>query len=215
MSIGKDITQEVKMQDELIKIKQSDVLTGLYNFNGFLSIVSSQLSTISKGQYSVMVLIDIFNFKYVNQIYGLETGDYVLKTVASRLLLYLPGSIIARISGDEFGIYKGNFYSDDEIEHFINGLKLLFDESISIGEDKISLSFHAGVSLAPKDGTKFNEIYEKASIALRYSKERQENTILFYDIDLDKKINSIYKYPKSYRKGIKGRSICLILSTIL
>lgn len=102
------VTQNLEML-ELVESVQNianrDYLTGLYNRRFFFDEGSSTYNDAKKNGTSLLVaMLDIDNFKKVNDDYGHDNGDMVLKDVATQLRAYFPDNLVARFGGEEFAI---------------------------------------------------------------------------------------------------------------
>ena len=149
-----------------------DLLTGLYNKRSFEEEVKNTIATQKPEDVSVLLIFDFDNFKHVNDHYGHQTGDEVLRAFAQILTrAFRTKDLIGRIGGDEFMVYMPDMAEDvlrraDEIsQEILNELARLkigeagsFSCSIGIGTD--STGYH------------FQELYELADSALYESKER-------------------------------------------
>ncbi|MDQ7081705.1 MAG: GGDEF domain-containing protein [Aquificota bacterium] len=106
MATGKDITQERELEERIRHLALYDPVTDLPNRANFMerlrfSLVRSRIT----GRSLAVVLLDIDRFKYINDTYGYQVGDAILRELAGRLRKALrDGDTVARIGSDEFGI---------------------------------------------------------------------------------------------------------------
>jgi diguanylate cyclase (GGDEF)-like protein len=98
----RDVTERVRLRDELAAQARSDPLTGLLNRAAFLSLADDRL----RGDRPAIVLfVDLDQFKVVNDTFGHAAGDELLGVVATRLRTAVgPGDVVARLGGDEFAV---------------------------------------------------------------------------------------------------------------
>jgi len=104
VSIGKDITNEKVLSQELDKYRFYDTLTELPNFLTFKFYVSDVIKSKRYKNFALMI-IDIYNLSFVNSTYGFDVGNEVLKEVANILKKEFQEGFVARIGNDEFGIF--------------------------------------------------------------------------------------------------------------
>jgi diguanylate cyclase (GGDEF)-like protein/PAS domain S-box-containing protein len=98
----RDITERVRMRDELAAQARTDALTGLLNRAAFLSLADERLGS---DRPAIVLFIDLDQFKTVNDTLGHAAGDELLCDVAARLRTAVgPGDVIARLGGDEFAV---------------------------------------------------------------------------------------------------------------
>lgn len=211
VGIMTNIDNEVKQSNLLLKQAQEDPLTGLKNRNAVQQKIQNRL--LDENQNGALLLIDIDNFKTINDTKGHLVGDAVLSNVATKMQhVFRNVDIIGRIGGDEFLIYveTNNFdiiakRADQLLEMFAN---------MNIEGVKISCSI--GIALVPQDGKTFNEIYQKADQALYYVKNKGKNQYVFYNenhmslVKLELNEDYIKNINRKIDRGITGINQALI-----
>jgi diguanylate cyclase (GGDEF)-like protein/PAS domain S-box-containing protein len=108
VQVARDITERKRMEEQLYVLSITDVLTGLYNRRGFITLAQQQLK-IAKRQRKGMFLLcaDLDDFKEINDAFGHNTGDLALIETADILKdTFRDSDIIARIGGDEFVVLQ-------------------------------------------------------------------------------------------------------------
>lgn len=159
---------------------RKDVLTGLWNRKHLEDEVERYLD--ENGQKAVFMIMDIDNFKQINDIHGHIMGDAVLECVGN-ILKNSVGlrDIAARIGGDEFAVFLKGDYSDEEIKEYC---KMLFgqieNEMTEIVGSKDVVTISIGVSQVPVDAYDFLGLYSKADKALYYVKQNGKNDYHFF-----------------------------------
>ena len=169
--------------DDVISLRENasrDCFTGLYNKTATEKLISERLR---KGGSHAMMIIDIDNFKNVNDVLGHDWGDNVIKDIASKISSLLgDGDIAGRIGGDEFMA----FISGDNVRERIDGLcKALCDRiRYTYSDEKlgreVSISASIGVAAAPDYGKNFKELYTSADIAMYISKTGGKDRFTVY-----------------------------------
>lgn len=172
--------------ENMLKDKaEHDLLTGLLNK---ITIQESVDSVISSGQYSMYAfyIIDLDNFKAVNDNLGHAAGDKVLTDVASKLqLVFNEADYIGRLGGDEFAVLLviPSMMTSQADKLISEKAKLLNDIlRTDYGNDTttINVSASIGIALYPTDGNDFQTLYQHADRALYHSKENGKNQFTFY-----------------------------------
>lgn len=139
-----------------------DLLTGLYNKKSFEEEVKNAIATRAPKNFSVLMIFDFDNFKYVNDTFGHQIGDEVLKAFASILRrAFRTQDLIGRVGGDEFMVYMPDLTeeflsrSDRISQEILDELKVLevgpaahFSCSIGIGTDNTDYDFQKLYNLA-------------------------------------------------------------------
>jgi diguanylate cyclase (GGDEF)-like protein/PAS domain S-box-containing protein len=115
--VSKEITELKQMEEKLYELSQSDELTDLYNRRGFLTLAKHQLSIAKREKAGLLLIyIDVDNLKDVNDKFGHQEGDLLLKETANIIKkTFRDSDIIARIGGDEFVVFQ-SVRSDDSVE---------------------------------------------------------------------------------------------------
>ena len=164
--LAKAIIGLIKEKNELLDFARIDHLTGIYNRRILDSV----------RRYSVVVMCDIDNFKNINDTYGHDKGDEILKQVAKTLSKNIRfDDVVCRYGGDEFLII---FTGCDE-KVVVNRIIEIKKELLRVIPDlKISLS--SGIS-SYKIGSTLKDTITEADIALYKSKEKGKNLITIYD----------------------------------
>lgn len=167
----------LKRSDNLRSQAECDLLTNLLNKKTFERYVQNMVSNRNDTEIGALFVIDLDNFKRVNDTMGHMFGDKVLMGVADRMReVFRKQDYLGRIGGDEFSVYL----SIDKIEReealkviktrasmFCKMLKEICEEDLN---DGWRVSGSVGVALAPEHGASYEELYEKADEALYEAK---------------------------------------------
>ena len=180
--ISRDITVEKENELEVIRSSQKDSLTGLLNRYAYNYFAKSILVAATRDSSKVaFFFIDIDNFKKINDLFGHQEGDKVLKNVALLLKdIFGPKAIISRYGGDEFIVIVPSF---DTIEEIKNLGKTLCDEFTNIRTNKTSfiISCSVGISLFPLHSKDLDELIRFSDLALYNAKSLGKNQYYIFD----------------------------------
>lgn len=171
------------MTNNILEIQRdTDKLTGLWN-RGFCERKITSYLSMPNAQGALLV-IDIDNFKLVNDSRGHDCGDIVLKKVGAVLLdTFRSTDIMGRIGGDEFMIFLPGCSNDDlPRDRIVRFLENINDINTAADSDLPQIGASIGIALAPHDGTSFRELFKHADQALYLSKENGKNQYAFYHI---------------------------------
>ena len=128
-----------------------------------------------------MFIFDIDNFKMINDTFGHTKGDEFLKKFANELSkAFRAGDIVGRLGGDEFMVFSPTLTNKENIEKKALELVDLFNWTIEEEDKKVKMSVSIGVSVYPKDGNSYEELYKAADKALYYVKKRDKNGYSIY-----------------------------------
>lgn len=158
-----------------------DALTGLYNHGYF----QETLATLAKehreaNQPYTVLMMDLDNFKQVNDVHGHMAGDKMLKEVAGALMSCIRrGDIAARYGGEEFVILlpRCEMKTADEIAERIREAVASISLPIKGDEEVLSVTISIGIASAPKHGNDHKVILEKADHALYVAKKQGKNRV--------------------------------------
>jgi diguanylate cyclase (GGDEF)-like protein len=165
---------------------QTDSLTGLYNHRHFHEHVRAELTRASRNRDSMaLLMLDIDDFKKINDIYGHGVGDQVLRELAEKLKAAVRASdLVCRLGGEEFGVVMGSCGTEEAL-----GLARRLTERLKDLEfgpaGKITVS--AGVTEGPRDASNPRELIACAEAAMMTAKARGKNLIVVFDETTDER----------------------------
>ena len=204
-----NILQTVEKIQGLKRDALTDKMTGLKN----KVTAESEIAELCKKVQGALLMIDLDNFKLINDIYGHAMGDKILVCFAQILKSVVrPIDVIGRLGGDEFIAFCQNVTDEAAIEkksRYIN--KYLLDAAKELmGEDmNIPLGASIGCTLVPDEGIDFTDLREKADKALYAVKQNGKHGFVFYT-DLaqkEKEEESVSSDLNSAKKIFSERSI--------
>ncbi|GHU06602.1 hypothetical protein FACS1894158_13530 [Betaproteobacteria bacterium] len=170
--------------DDANKKACTDSLTGLCNRSLLESRATRILSGCHEdGRSHALVIIDFDFFKRVNDNYGHLRGDNALKALADMLhRIFRSNDVIARIGGDEFAVFCVGIGDG----HILEIMSRLMDDwrgtdLAAEGEASFRATLSIGVALAPRDGTDYEDLFNKADLALYESKRQGRDRYTIYD----------------------------------
>ena len=163
-----------------------DRLSGVMNKTAFQETVESELQKESSAEFGVFVMIDMDNFKQINDRLGHMYGDQVIIRMGKLLRkLHNKKTIIGRIGGDEFALYTGcDEISEEEIKSVVSErmeqVMEAFAEEYEYEREKCDLSVSAGVYIVKAVDAEFEDMYKKADSALYTSKKNGKACYTFF-----------------------------------
>lgn len=178
MLSAKDINEIKLEQQRLAKAAKLDSMTMLLNHEATLEGITDVLESHSDRQHALFML-DIDNFKALNDTLGHQAGDEFLIELARELKNHFRESdIVGRIGGDEFFMLMRNVTENEQIERKARGILALV-QNVASNYLQVELSGSVGISVYPKDGNNLDELYAKSDSALYEAKRGGKNMYMF------------------------------------
>ena len=154
-----------------------DYLTGLLGREQGEKEITESL----RGGSGCFIMMDLDNFKQVNETYGHLAGDYVLKLIADMLKEVSEQDIVCRMGGDEFLYYVEGISRQKDAADKAEQILTIFKEKKKEADILKNITFSMGISLFGIDGGDFNELLRKADKALYHAKQSgSKDSYLFY-----------------------------------
>lgn len=168
--------------DDYAEGNHLDSMTKILNRKGIMEYAEAK---VAKGADVAVMMLDIDNFKNVNDTYGHPFGDAVITAVADVIKKVIGSSGVAgRVGGDEFMVILNNSGDELALRNYLRGIKMnvgtLFLDKV--GNNKITCSI--GVSRNKVDSNDFKELYRIADRALYLAKEKGKNRYIIYKPEL-------------------------------
>ncbi len=183
--VGKlvDMSNRKRQMEELIEKARRDKLTGLYNKDAEEKLVKIALTSDESGY---MLMIDVDDFKKLNDQYGHLIGDSVLRRFGRVLrdIFSDCGALPCRTGGDEFLVYvpmSNREMLTEKVEHILSAATDFCMDT----EHTIHISTSIGIAAYPTDGISYDLLYVAADKAMYEAKRAGKNTYRFYDSSRD------------------------------
>lgn len=170
--IQNDVTRRVELEEKLAYMSQHDILTGLPNRAVLMERLDQAIQKAEANHRLVGVLfLDLDNFKTVNDMFGHDAGDGLLRTVAERIVARMRLSeVAARLSGDEFVVILENLRDEDEARAIVGRLSYSIHQPIQLADQEFIPSCSIGIALYPRDGRNTQDLLKAADMAMYLNK---------------------------------------------
>ncbi len=186
-----DITKRKKAEEQIHDLTYYDQLTRLPNRDKFRTSIQKEIMKAEmkkKGNIFAVMCLGIDRFKNINNIYGTETGDSLIKEVAGRLKMAVyENDVVARFEGDKFMILFSNIASRDDAGDLVRKTGSVFSNPFDVADEKIKITSSMGICLYPRDG-EAPELLIKNSEAAMYNAKLEGLSTHFFDAELNDRI---------------------------
>lgn len=185
--VEKSIEREAR--DAIQRSTTHDALTGLPNrilLNAELDKIGTQLTTHPQSHLAVLTM-DLNRFKEINDIFGHQTGDFILREVARRLSdTCTAGELVARTGGDEFIALKSDLTSADAAQDFAERLRDAVAAPLQLGEEGVVVRMAIGIATSVVDGRDLDGLLQKSDLAKYRAKSVRTDGICSFDPELER-----------------------------
>lgn len=203
--IIRDVSSKKKSERLMYQLAYHDIVTELPNRRFFMERLRKELYQ-SKRTHSkfAIVYLDIDKFKYINDTYGHEIGDYALIQFAKIIKSNLrPNDLFARMGGDEFTLLLPNISGKEEVKEIIEKIKDKLQTPLKIKDRSFPITCSIGISLFPEDGNDVGELLKRADMALYSVKEQGRNEFRFFKNEMEEKSLERMLLESELQKAIK------------
>ena len=200
-----DITELRDAERQLLMAAKHDLLTGLPN-RVLIYDMGGQLITNARDNKSKMALLffDLDRFKPINDTYGRDVGDQLLKEVSKRLVeTSRDGDIVGRLGSDEFIAVIANIRSRDIIESAASMFISRLREPYLLEGLEIRMSPSIGISQYPEDGEDIDKLIQCADAAMRHAKNAGRNQYEFFSAAIVKNGARIFILEQEMRTALE------------
>ena len=161
-------------EEELRQRAAIDALSGLLNRDTLETCIKRRLDRMHPGESCALFIVDLDNFKRVNDTLGHQAGDQAIRETARQLSrLFRASDIVGRLGGDEFLAFMKNVRNRDMVVNKCEALRREIKKDIVLGQGEAA-TLSMGVAFAQK-GQDYMMLYEKADTALYVVKEHGRN----------------------------------------
>ena len=170
-------------------IASHDDLTKLPNRKIFKDRLRHTIALSQREDHMLAVLlVDLDNFKIINDTLGHDVGDMLLEDIAKRLLNCVRGAdSVARLGGDEFAVL---LYNIDSLEASTVCRRIIdaLGQSIQIRENSLCVTASIGISLFPNDGSDESTLLKNADVAMHHAKAQGKNRFQYFDAEINRAV---------------------------
>lgn len=171
----------MELEKKLTQLAYFDTLTGLPSKNRLIEEVTNHVLSQPDEPLGV-VLIDIDDFKKINELKGHKLGDDLIVAIGKELTKFAPSPhVVGRFIGDDFLLLMKSLPGRQEILEAVKQTASFLPPSFLLGEERIFVSVSAGIAVFPEDGVTFDSLVQHANMALNAAKLQGKNRALMFE----------------------------------
>ncbi|WP_116366404.1 EAL domain-containing protein [Parahaliea mediterranea] len=210
IGVVSDITLLKQSQAEVQRLAYFDALTGLPNRAMLQDRSEYALKLARQGKRPLAVLVlDLDNFKNINDSLGQDTGDRVLQQCASRLSEALRDEdALCRLGGDEFALLLPNTNAD-AAAHTARRLLDRLGSSFRLLDRELAVSCSIGIAMFPSDGDTLTQLHTNADTAMYRAKQQGRNTYCFYTPEMQARCLRQLTVENALRRALDKQQLSL------
>ncbi|MEP3437426.1 MAG: EAL domain-containing protein [Hoeflea sp.] len=208
-ALAQGLERVVALQSKLAHLAYTDELTGLGNRSRYLIDLERSLrKSLSGNQKSTLMHLDLDNFKQINDAYGQETGDALLKAVAAQIVNTVgETSKIARLASDQFTVLISDKSSVVQTAELAEKLVSALRQPFQLAAGEVRLAASIGIVLLQHDAEDADEAHRNAGLALRKAKAGGGDQFLFFSSDMNDALQDQIRMDRMLQIAIEEREI--------
>ena len=182
-----DVTIPTLEQQRIERERDYDILTGLYNRQAFNRVCADLFAHPAQLHCSALLMMDLDNLKQINDTYGHDWGDQYIHRTGRCLAENTPnGTVVSRLSGDEFVLLFYGYSSQDQIREKIRTLSSAMQKSVAIlpSGNELRISISGGVAWYPASGTDMDTLKKYADFALYQVKRTNKGHLEEFSMEI-------------------------------
>ena len=215
--LEQEIVQRKLAEQRVEHLAVHDPLTNLYNRRGLYEQLNQLISRSQRNHYSsVVIFIDLDGFKSINDEFGHESGDVLLKQISeSYKKIVRQTDTIARIGGDEFVILMTDISESNaliiKVEQFIAATSA----PVNLDGRIASVSASIGIALYPDHGSDTETLLDRADQAMYQAKNGGKNTFRFFSEDINRRANRKRELQENLKKALPDNEFTVFYQPIV
>lgn len=212
-----DITEMREMRDEISQLAHHDDLSGLPNRRLFQDVAVLELAEAKRNAKKLALFyMDLDQFKAINDTFGHEVGDTLLKEVAQRLRSVVRSSdFVARLGGDEFTLLVSGMDDAQYASEVANKILTAMREPFTLNGHELNVSTSVGISIYPDDGNSLDTLLRYADIAMYHAKARGRNMAHFYSPEINTRSVERAKFENDLYHAVKRDEFRLFFQPVI
>lgn len=211
LGVTRDVTERKQSEERLNFLVHHDPLTGLPNRNVFHDrLQQAMVEAHRHGRLAAVVLLDLDDFKNVNDAFGHATGDELLREVGERLTQTLrEGDTVTHMAGDQFALVLANMAQAEDAILVAQKILSSLSTPFLVAEREFYLTASLGIALYPIDEATGEGLLRAADTAMHRAKERGTNSYQFYTQEMTSRMHAQMSLENDLRRALERGELAL------
>lgn len=206
---NEDITDRRETESRMAHMAYHDALTELPNRAAFLQALEQMIDACADtGEEFAVLSLDLDRLKEINDVFGHEVGDQLLIEFSRRLESVIEGGVVARLSGDEFGLIIDGMQPDSARALAARLMQAMRTEFVFDGRS-VRIGLTIGISVYPRNGRDAETLLTNADAALFRAKTTARGSINFFDMELDQQLRDRRALHQDLSTAIRNGELSL------
>jgi diguanylate cyclase (GGDEF)-like protein/PAS domain S-box-containing protein len=217
-SIGADVTERRRVEQQLVHDALHDVLTGLPNRALFLDRVSGALARIRRrpGHLVAVLFLDVDRFKLLNDSLGHAAGDEFLVKMGRLLQTAVrPGDTVARLGGDEFTLLLEDLADGSDATRIAERIQEALKEPFQLGGHEVFATVSTGIALSTRSYTRGEDLLRDADTAMYQAKADGKARYQIFDTSMHNRAMQLLALESELRRAVDAHRFRLHYQTIV
>jgi diguanylate cyclase (GGDEF)-like protein len=211
-----DVTTRVEAEEKIRTMARYDSLTGLINRAYFHELVCEAMAGGDGKRLCAISVIDLDDFKSVNDTLGHPVGDGLIYAVAERLEAFSSESIhVSRFGGDEFMLYFDRIEDESHLSTLMDGIFVGLQGEVDVAGHVLRIQASAGAVVSRVEGTDVDEMIVKADLALYKAKELGKNGWRIFEAAMDAAFRNRQLMKADLRSAVEARGLRVVYQPIV
>lgn len=207
VSIFSDISILKESEERLTHQAHHDTLTGLPNRLRFIANLEQAIESAKRHNHKVaLMFLDLDRFKHINDTFGHDVGDQLLKSIAERLKSCVRAEdTVARLGGDEFTVVLTEVAEAEDAGLIADKIVKTVRKPVTLGTHTIDTSTSVGISIFPDDAVDSEGMVKAADTAMYHAKAMGKNSFQFITAELASRTLKHVQIEQDLRKAIENK----------
>lgn len=211
-----DVTARVRADHKINQMARFDHLTGLPNRPFFGERVTEMLLYGPRDRQVALAVLDLDDFKAINDSMGQKLGDGLITLIAERLAPVASSTVtIGRFGGDEFVVYMDEVEGPETVSAMVDKLMASLQGPFEIADNKIRIQLSGGVIIERAGGTSVSDMVVKADLALARAKNVGKNTWRVFRQEMDESFRHRQRLKSDLRTAIDAKTLRVVFQPIV